>query len=480
MFADQHPESVPCLARHLTSGRRPGRRVVWCVAPVAGVCLAVAGAQAAAQPAAFIPLDSLTGPGDTLGIATGVSDDGSTVSGYVAAGASVRSFVWRSGAGASFVTLPGASGLSNLQLQAISGDGATAVGRVSTAAGDIRAAFVRSGQVTVLPELASASRFTEALGVNRDGSVIVGQGQNGSAIEAFSWRPAQGATGLGFLSASALFGRQSAARGVSASGAVITGSSTASDGLLASRWVAGRSVTTEAPDPVLPGGSRVSEANAISGDGAYTVGFSNSQNGTEAFMVGPSPTNPALRAIRSLGDLPGGATTSIAWDVSADGSVVVGSSVDATNRLKAFIWTEAQGIRDLAEFLADSAGLDLAGWELTEARSISADGRTIAGFGIPPSGGLDAFIVQLGPVACNPADIADFLGLPGPDGVLDGNDFALFLNALALPDNDPVRLVADIANFLGDVAPPFGTGGPDGVVDGNDVAAFLLWLAIGC
>lgn len=478
MFADQH--SARRSAHQLTGGRRSALRAASALATVAGTCLALAGTHASAQPAVFIPLDTLTGPNDTLGIATGVSDDGSTVSGYVAAGSSVRSFVWRRGVGASFVTLPAAGGLSNLQLQAISGDGATAVGRVTTATGDIRAAFVRSGQVTVLPELASASRFTEALGVNADGTVIVGQGQNGSAIEAFSWRPAQGATGLGFLSASPLFGRQSAARGVSASGSVITGSSTAFDGLLASRWVAGQSVTTEAQNPVLPGGTRVSEANAITSDGAYSVGFSNSQAGTEAFIIGPSPTSPALRTIRSLGDLPGGATTSIAWDVSADGSVVVGSSVDATNRLKAFIWTEAQGIRDLAQFLVQTAGVNLAGWELTEARSISADGRTIAGFGVSPSGDLDAFIVQLGPVGCNPADIADDFGFPGPDGTLTVADLFFFLAVFESPSNDPSRLLADIADAFGDVASPFGTGGPDGVLDISDLFAFLSWFEIGC
>lgn len=76
-----------------------------------------------------------------------------------------------------------------------------------------------------------------------------------------------------------------------------------------------------------------------------------------------------------LGDLPGGAYRSEPWDVSADGSVVVGSSYIgnyASNPAfpirEAFRWTRGSGM----------VGLGLIGTE-SEAKAISADGSVIVG-----------------------------------------------------------------------------------------------------
>src|SRR5690606_32503097 len=58
---------------------------------------------------------------------------------------------------------------------------------------------------------------------------------------------------------------------------------------------------------------------------------------------------PALRAqsFEGLGDLPGGATRSVANAVSGDGTVVVGDSESAAGRTP-FRWTAATGIQELA------------------------------------------------------------------------------------------------------------------------------------
>lgn len=74
----------------------------------------------------------------------------------------------------------------------------------------------------------------------------------------------------------------------------------------------------------------------------------------------------------------------------------------------------------------------------------------------------------------SPADVGDFLGLPGPDGIIDGNDFVLFLSALAEGAASPAARLTDIADFLGLTL--LDGGGPDGVVDGNDFVAFLSAL----
>lgn len=70
--------------------------------------------------------------------------------------------------------------------------------------------------------------------------------------------------------------------------------------------------------------------------------------------------------------------------------------------------------------------------------------------------------------AGSPADIADFLGLFRPDGVVDANDFVAFIAAWANPNFVGAQFV-DIADFLGFPE-------PDGVVDAADFVAFLSAL----
>ncbi len=90
-----------------------------------------------------------------------------------------------------------------------------------------------------------------------------------------------------------------------------------------------------------------------------------------------------------LGDLPGGETTSSAYDVSGDGSIVVGDSNAGSpddDSPTAFIWDSGNGIRNLKDVLETDYGLDLTDWQLQRATGISDDGNTIVGTGINPDG----------------------------------------------------------------------------------------------
>jgi len=91
-----------------------------------------------------------------------------------------------------------------------------------------------------------------------------------------------------------------------------------------------------------------------------------------------------------LGDLPGGIFESIAYDVSADGSVVVGTSSGGG----AFIWDATNGMRNFKDVLENTYGLDLTGWTLSTANGISDDGKIIAGYGSGPSG-TEAWIARI-------------------------------------------------------------------------------------
>ena len=109
-----------------------------------------------------------------------------------------------------------------------------------------------------------------------------------------------------------------------------------------------------------------------------------------------------------LGDLPGGAFSSVACGVSSDGSVVVGWSRTAAGNT-AFIWDATRGMRDLRFVLADDFNVDPNGWVLETARGISADGSMIIGQGKNPAGDTEAWLVDLNavpkPVLSVPADI---------------------------------------------------------------------------
>ena len=83
-----------------------------------------------------------------------------------------------------------------------------------------------------------------------------------------------------------------------------------------------------------------------------------------------------------LGDLPGGDWDSQASDVSADGSVVVGSGVDSQGNTKGFRWTSAGGMVDLGS---------LPGHPNSNAASVSADGSVVAGTSVSPNAQSEAF-----------------------------------------------------------------------------------------
>ena len=142
----------------------------------------------------------------------------------------------------------------------------------------------------------------------------------------------------------------------------------------------------------LEGGNFFSQANAVSADGSVVVGTGVSASFEEAFrwtdagMVG-------------LGGLTGGNNFfgSRATGVSADGSVVVGRGSSASGS-EAFIWDEDAGMRSLQQLLIAEYGLELSlmDWILSEATGISADGRSIVGYGTNPDGDREAWLVRLG------------------------------------------------------------------------------------
>ncbi|MEI6566178.1 MAG: PEP-CTERM sorting domain-containing protein [Verrucomicrobiota bacterium] len=201
--------------------------------------------------------------------------------------------------------------------------------------------------------------------VSADGKALVGTGANEIGQPAAFRRTSQGVSFIGPLSG----GRFADAYGVSADGSVVIGTSQSSVGDRAFRWAAGEGMTGLG---VIPGAVS-SEGYGISGNGLVVVGSS----------AGHAVRWNKGEDILDLGD-PEGATSgqSVAVAASDDGSVIVGRAAGS-----AFIWDVTHGSRWISEMLTNDFGLDLEGWGLDEALSISADGRTIVGNGFRPTPG---------------------------------------------------------------------------------------------
>ena len=263
-------------------------------------------------------------------------------------------------------------GGSNSYAYGVSADGSTVVG------GDSASAFrwTEAEGMSIVPGLSSGN-VGGAQAVSADGSVIVGDCCVLSSRQAYRWTEAIGMVGLGVLPGETLI--NSRARGVSFDGDVVVGSSLSS----AYRWTAAGGMVDLGD---LPGGSDSSVSMAVSGDGQVVVGSSNSYSGTEAFRW------DASSGMVGLGDIAGFGSRALA--VSEDGSVIVGWDDAGDGTDDAFIWNAENGMQDLQQLLTDQ-GLDLTGWNLSEAQGVSADGQTIAGFGTNPSGFTEAWIATV-------------------------------------------------------------------------------------
>lgn len=233
---------------------------------------------------------------------------------------------------------------------------------------------------------------------------------------------------------------------------------------------------------VLPSGLPAHEAWGISADGSATVGT--------ALLSGTAPE--AFRwtvadGLEGLGFLPGGFTSGAAplapdgliaygagtsaegpqawrWteeegmvglgasytplDVSADGTLVVGIGVDPE---EAIIWDAEHGMRGLGDVLTFDYGLELSGWFLREAWSISASGTAIVGWGTNPKGDTEGWIARIPRMGSGDHNM---------DGQIDEDDVTAFLECVSGPDM-PFGTCCIFADFDG-----------DGDVDCDDWALF--------
>ncbi len=219
--------------------------------------------------------------------------------------------------------------------------------------------------------------LSNAYAVSNGGAVVVGLGWDGCHATAFRWEASTGTVNLGSLD-----GFASRANDVSADGSVIVGWDDAQDGTRrGARWVNG-------VESLLSTSEFLGGAEAVSADGTVAVGGNAGSRGNQAYrwteQAGP----------RLLGKLPGGGNLSgaFAFAVTDDGQVVVGAS--GAQFRDAFVWTSATGMIKLQDYLVGLGVTGLDGWRLDTALAISADGTTIAGWGVNPDGRVQSWLVD--------------------------------------------------------------------------------------
>ena len=204
------------------------------------------------------------------------------------------------------------------------------------------------------------------------------------------------------------------AYGVSADGSVVVGRSLSDRGFEAFRWTQDGMVGLgDLPGAVWPGGRYDSSATSVSADGSVVVGYGRSASGAEAFRW-TQDGMVSLGGLPGVGYDPSNMLISAATSVSADGSVVVGYARSGEGKgNEAFIWDEINGMRSLLDVLKSHEVPEVAGWSLALAKAISADGLTIVGYGVNPSGQSEAWRATLGHTAVVPVPGAVLLGMLG-------------------------------------------------------------------
>lgn len=140
-----------------------------------------------------------------------------------------------------------------------------------------------------------------------------------------------------------------------------------------------------------PPGSVLTYVNDLADQGRYATGYADFDTplGLRAFRYDLVSDSAAL-----INPLPG-------WDytfgvaISGDGSRIVGLTEALASRRRAvFLWEDGVGVRLLADLLTEAGETNHLGWTLTgEVTDISADGRTIVGWGFNPERKAEAWRV---------------------------------------------------------------------------------------
>jgi probable HAF family extracellular repeat protein len=279
-----------------------------------------------------------------------VSADGKVIVGWMSDrnGGTLDPFRWTRETGMENLGhLPGTNPAAHSSAYGVNGDGAIVVGNNTQAF-----RWTLGTGLQALGVFLAQSHYNDVQAISADGSTIIGRGPNAKGqLEPFRWTAAGGVEGLGLLAPADPQG-QGYAQDVNTDGSVIVGMSlnernfwepfrwTHENGLQPLGFLGNPAVNGGATwDPRGPsfGAKFESSAFAVSADGKTVVGKSVNPHGDyEPFIW------TEAGGMRDLGPLLGGASfgeeigEGDANGISADGSIVVGMAPNRTNGLEAF------------------------------------------------------------------------------------------------------------------------------------------------
>ena len=285
-------------------------------------------------------------------------------------------------------------------LVAISGDGTTVVGCNTDAQGKWNAAKWLGGTSwldlgTIAGGVSCDFFLSGTYGVNQDGSLAVGLLYLPQLCKASAgtWDLANGGASI----LPNMFGNDKTytrANGVNADGSVIVGWQDQLTGeRSAAKWVNGVEELI-----LTPSGGINGEAQAVSADGNTIVG-GGYDYGSSAWIwrpkTGVQPLGKDVASAQAGAAGPDSPAAYIATDVSDDGTIVVGNvRAGLTNR--ACLWKRGHNRTFfLEEFIKAHGAVVPDGWSLNSASVISADGKTVYGWGFNPDGFIEMFKVVL-------------------------------------------------------------------------------------
>ena len=305
-------------------------------------------------------------PGNAVRV-YGLSADGTVAVGY--SNTQNRAFTWTRAGGRQ--DLPTSLG----QATGISGDGTTIIGRDPAYRYRGPGTFQNLGTIDNLPS-------SWAQGVSGDGNVIAGVAfapLTGPGV-AWRWTPSGGMQPLGYARPTDTF---SEALGVSRDGSTIVGRSSGSGlGNAAFAWTVSSGMSTL---PDAPGTQFGSSATAVNHDGRIIAGFAN---------LGPVIWRDR---VPTLLPQPAGWGSMVPHGISDDGTVVAGEAQNPSFQTEAFVWTQSRGSESLLAYLTSQGVSVPGGWNLVQTFALSADGRTFGGYALNSAGTIGAGFVATVP-----------------------------------------------------------------------------------
>lgn len=312
-----------------------------------------------------------------------ISNDGSTVVGWLDTGAGLRAYRWKLGVGIAALQRPSLEPVQGAAL-VVSSDGTRVLGHDKLPGQD-------AGQPFLWTEGMGLQYLDSLPGppfdMSADGTVFVGnvESMGASTGIGYRWSEEDGVTLI--ESSPETNGGWLGVTAVSDDGTTVVGSQGFADSGSGSsisrayRWTEGSGTVDLG---VLDGhpeyvGSSVDE---VSSDGSIIVG------GPQSSAV-PSQIYRWTEAtgIQGLGFPTGGDFGNGARDITPDGKFIVGvSRTSDPTAFEPIIWDEARGFRSLRAIIEAETGMLLSGWDLENAYAISADGTVIGGSGTNPAG----------------------------------------------------------------------------------------------